>query len=549
MVDNGEKEAVIQTANTNIRTDIDIYVSATSTNKRAYVIEVEAKVSGTWVPVDSISNLSAGALPDHEYLGFGQLVWVEDSEMDRNIMLDVSSSGAPTEYRVTVSKPDMAFTKPLTFSTSTVQNVELTTTVLNSSRKSYAYRYDLYCLDPDVDGALSSADSISTLNSGRFTEVSLTTVCEGVDLTDNSFDVTMIMLTQKCSLLSCSPVERAISAEVVVDWTLDTNTLWHSRNPLIGGLQASARSAGDDIPGLCTLSFPLTLVPLSEGAEKRAVSTTGHCVDADYLWLQGPVPLVSSNSGVASIGNTFLPRKAAESSCTIGNTQVSNCRSGDQAYATSTVQGSVQIFRAKQRRAEEDAISLNHFAKTSTGSPFTIIASRPPAQGDEVNKVGRTTGWSFAEVEWTSGTSSDPACPGDPLSTRDNLIEGNYQKCVTRTGYVSEGGDSGSPVFTRVPRSSDKVFLVGVHYGYRSPNKVFIPIDRSIWSRWNADTTGSPRHCALCLWWTSRTMTDRKTCTWVTWMGNRSSRLNSTPRTLAARYCTTRPLCSETAAE
>ena len=136
----------------------------------------------------------------------------------------------------------------------------------------------------------------------------------------------------------------------------------------------------------------------------------------DNQWLQGPIPMVDSNKSVKSIGNTFLPRQAAESNCIIGNTRVKNCRSGDHAYATSTVSGSAQIFKANQSRAKRDAIGLDHFTASSTGL-LTIIASRPPAKNDKVNKVGRTTGWTEGEVKWASGGSADPACPGGPAQS------------------------------------------------------------------------------------------------------------------------------------
>ena len=297
VVDNGEKESVIKTTDQRVRLDMDIYVSASASNKRAYVIEVEAKVSGKWVPAASVTNLSASALSEHEYLGFGQLVWIEDDEEDRNIVLDVSSPGAPTEYRVTVSKPDMAFTKPLTMSTSTAQNMKLTTTIRNSSRKSYGYAYGLYCIDPDADGASPSTQSGKAtllLNPGRFATVSLTTVCEGVDLTDSPFGATMKMTAvHRCPNLvglGCPRVESAVSAKVTVNWLLNANTLWHSHTSLIGGLQISAKSDEDDKPGLCTMSFPLMLSPLKGGADKRAASTTGHCVDAGQPMASGTHP-------------------------------------------------------------------------------------------------------------------------------------------------------------------------------------------------------------------------------------------------------------------
>ena len=176
-----------------------------------------------------------------------------------------------------------------------------------------------------------------------------------------------------------------------------------------------------------------------------------------------------------------MGRQDAEDSCTIGTAQVDDCRDGDHAYASSSVSGNAQIFQPEESRTSSSSLRLDYFAETSTPTPtpFTIIASRPPANDDEVHKVGRTTGWSHGSVQWAS--TADPACPGDPISTYHKMVEDDeYWKCLTRADFVSEGGDSGAPVFVRPSNTSNNVFLVGVNFGGSRDTgaRFFIPIDR-----------------------------------------------------------------------
>jgi hypothetical protein len=72
---------------------------------------------------------------------------------------------------------------------------------------------------------------------------------------------------------------------------------------------------------------------------------------------------------------------------------------------------------------------------------FTIVSKSDPHVGDEVEKMGATTGWTHGRVSWTCVSSSvqDP----DPQITNSDLV----LACQSGARYYSNLGDSGSPLF------------------------------------------------------------------------------------------------------
>jgi hypothetical protein len=92
--------------------------------------------------------------------------------------------------------------------------------------------------------------------------------------------------------------------------------------------------------------------------------------------------------------------------------------------------------------------NLNWDATTT----FRIVAEGLVVQGQTINKVGRTTGWTRGAVSIVCGNFIG----GGPVT----------QICQNRASYLSAPGDSGSPVFaiTNRPNAND-VTLVGIHWG------------------------------------------------------------------------------------
>ena len=228
----------------------------------------------------------------------------------------------------------------------------------------------------------------------------------------------------------------------------------------MGGLQMWAK--GTDVnPGYCTMSFVLKLRRLQAMTTQSALSTTAHCTP-NSNWNQG-------NAGdfrVVGSALTSTPTPANIVPCQQTNPNDPDCVVGDQSYATaaSTVTTTPgYVFKPGTKndstRANPNLDPEPQFFESS-GSEFRIVSARPPAPGEAVHKVGRTTGW-------TSGLMRAAACgPQPPVD------------CAVSAGYVSASGDSGSPVFFRNSTTADDVVLVGIHFAHRGASARFVPIDR-----------------------------------------------------------------------
>lgn len=124
------------------------------------------------------------------------------------------------------------------------------------------------------------------------------------------------------------------------------------------------------------------------------------------------------------------------------------CRFSDSAFAqydgNSTKLGSFKkLSHTSSRGTEEGSLVLS-----PASSRFTVAGSAaPPLTGQVVNKIGRTTGWTFGPVVATCVDVNSSA-------TQFTL----WCQHIVQAG--TDGGDSGSPVFTWSKGSSVK--LVGI---------------------------------------------------------------------------------------
>ena len=491
-------------SNTSIRFNVDLYVNASATHNRAYTIKVEGKYANSdkWVPVDRIinQNSKAAEFSTYQHLGGGEAVWVEDSSDEViRFIVDAFLSPAPQKYKITVAKPHIALVKRPeevdSGSAITRGNVKMKLTIRNSSSDDSPNSNEIwiYCIDPLTSGAkYSQIHSFSVLKSSRDThligrnqnkDVQLTTICKGVTNPGNPFTLYAKLVGDHTQVASGS-----------VEWSFPAaNTLWSSQSQLMGGLQISGRSnhVDPEKKGLpCTSSFTLRLKPLAGGSERKAVSTTAHCTEAGLAWRQGSVPLVSSNSSSStSIGTTTMmptPVVPAPTSCRDRN----GCKRGDQAYAqTSVAIANGYIFKPQNANLSSRSALLSslrlirgYFEATSSlpsVSRFKIVAARPPDKSDEFHKVGRSTGWTFGRIADLEINPERADCPGNLRALRVDNNDDLSMECIVYAQYLSEFGDSGSPVFIQPNTASNDVILVGVHFRARpNPDAAgFIPID------------------------------------------------------------------------
>jgi hypothetical protein len=134
------------------------------------------------------------------------------------------------------------------------------------------------------------------------------------------------------------------------------------------------------------------------------------------------------------------------SPCPAGN----QCRYSDSSFAqyngNSTKLGSFRaLAHPSARGPQQGSITLK-----PAGSRFTIAGTGSAAQGQLVNKIGVTTGWTYGQV---SATCADINITGSsyPLLCQNIVVAG------------ADHGDSGSPVFTWTKGTS--VTLLGILWG------------------------------------------------------------------------------------
>ena len=490
-MDNGKQDLEFTHPRTSIRFNVDLYVNASANHKRTYTIKVEAKYanSDNWVPVHRITNQNSS---DAEFATYGplsraQAVWLEDSpNTDIRFTVDAFISPAPQKYKITIAKPDIAFTTPIIRDPNAGV---LKVNYRNSSSKSgHKISIGVWCGFNNSEH-WTGPDQEDNMRDNQ--TVTLNLLCTGRGSMRNE------IINIWATIYSVPGDDQLSTVRTVVTWPFGGNTLWHDqskvgRSGLMGGLQILAKVNGSDgYPRPCTSSFTLQLVPVGSTGASQAISTTAHCASTNYTWKQGSIPYSTS---ATDIGRTSIMPTPVSCNIAGATTQPSSCRRGDQAYARSTASPAPTfrngyIFKPKAKFTGTGSITINHYTENLSSARFKIVAARPPIPNETVNKVGRTTGWTSGTVK--SYQNGDPACPGSPRGIEDNSggSSGLYYECLTKTDYHSLLNDSGSPVFVLNDDSVTtdvEVSLVGVHWGTTASNPsssevtadpAFIPID------------------------------------------------------------------------
>jgi hypothetical protein len=221
-------------------------------------------------------------------------------------------------------------------------------------------------------------------------------------------------------------------------------TLRDRVRPVVGALQINF--AGTPGSFLCTLGFNAT----RNG--QRSFITNSHCTNT-----QGgneSTPYWQPTQGVAP---TRIATEVADPAYTTGGGCPSGrrCRRSDAArarYASGINSTLGSIARSS---------GANNGSLTITGN-FTITAEGSAIAGQQVHKIGRTTGWTRGFV---TGTCVNENVLGSSIT----------QLCQTEVSAGVGAGDSGSPVFRR--QGTNNVTLVGILWGGKgSTLYVFSPI-------------------------------------------------------------------------
>ncbi len=218
-------------------------------------------------------------------------------------------------------------------------------------------------------------------------------------------------------------------------------TLQEYNRPVAGGLQIHFGNY------LCTLGFN---VSHSQGS---SFVTNSHCTNKQggtegTQYYQPTSSTAGSFIGTEADDPTYFKRGA----CPAGR----QCRYSDSSRALYTGGASFalgSIARTASRGTYSGSLSI-------TGS-FSITAERAdPVAGEVVNKMGRTTGWTYGTV---TGTCANVNVSGSNIT----------QLCQSLVDAGVGGGDSGSPVF-HWSGSGDNVTLYGILWGGNSAGTLFV---------------------------------------------------------------------------
>ncbi len=213
--------------------------------------------------------------------------------------------------------------------------------------------------------------------------------------------------------------------------------------PLVGGVEIGFSDF------VCTLGFN------ASRRGERGFVTNSHCTDE-----QGGVEGTRYTQGSGRVGTERADPKYGDiKNCPPGR----DCRLSDSAF--------VKVSGAKR--------TVGGVARTSSQNDFSNPDLRIAGQleiageeatsfsGEELDKIGRSTGWTYGDVEETCVTVDVYDENGDTGLTLlcQNIIESGIKS-----------GDSGAPVFRFA--GGGKVYLRGILWGGDGAAFVFSPIDQ-----------------------------------------------------------------------
>lgn len=226
--------------------------------------------------------------------------------------------------------------------------------------------------------------------------------------------------------------------------------------PMPGGVQVEA-DTGIFAFKICTMGFNATRGSVS-GFVTNSHCTTNQGGSNGTDFHQPNDPLFSGNHVGDEIAD---PNYFTGGNCPSGR----RCRFSDSAFIDYTITRGSNIARTTGWNNGSLTIS-------STRPRLTIVGELTSwVHGSDLDKIGRTTGWTFGLV---SGTCQTTNVSGTDVTL---FCQDRVSRLAGQTQKMSDNGDSGSPVFRW---QGTTVLLSGVLWG--SPNDgsafIFSPIDQ-----------------------------------------------------------------------
>jgi hypothetical protein len=216
--------------------------------------------------------------------------------------------------------------------------------------------------------------------------------------------------------------------------------------PVVGGIQINFRDFANRSL-LCT-----------QGFNAFRFGVTGFITNSHCTAVQGGVNFTRYHQNV-ELGNlNFFATEIADPFLFSGGVcpALRRCRRSDAAFAR------VEPFTAGQHhgRIARPLIWTGSITINAANPEFQIVSETPfPTVGMILDKVGRTTGWTFGKV-------SSTCVNVNVLNTNITMLCQDIVDRTSGTNRISDLGDSGSPVFRWF--GGNTVSLAGVLWGGNS---------------------------------------------------------------------------------
>lgn len=257
-------------------------------------------------------------------------------------------------------------------------------------------------------------------------------------------------------------LEELETPRAAVDLTLtepleqQSHTLRSTVSPPRGGIETAST-------GRCTFGF------ISYMENDWGFLTNSHCTD-QHGAVTGTTfdqPSGGSQIGVEVEDPDFW-------SC--GFLGLRSCRYSDAAFVEYddgidlATDGSATVIARPTDWTNPDQATAGPLTIDHASSTLAITNTEEyPIGGEMLDKIGRTTGWTYGFVNRTC-TTGRPTTDGDRVEVNGDKV---LYICQDRATYHSNGGDSGSPVFKW---HGDTVTAYGIHWGGNSSGAIFSAI-------------------------------------------------------------------------
>lgn len=236
------------------------------------------------------------------------------------------------------------------------------------------------------------------------------------------------------------PLESVVFEEADPSWYgaadpgyLEPLSLQTYQGPLEGGLQIANGS------GFCTLGFNAVLNGVA------VFMTNSHCTNT--YWGRDYTVFTQPDFYAPAVGREY----ADYSGKSCGFLSPNKCRYAD--VAAIGVSAGVSTLFGRIARTTYYAYGRGNSGSLmiDPNNPHFVITAKAqyPVAGEYMDKVGRTTGWTYGEVSRTC--------------VERRLGNGKVLRCQDYAKYGSQKGDSGSPVFKW--NFDNTVTLYGIHWG------------------------------------------------------------------------------------